>query len=102
MNSKHSITELFKTQYFWDMDISLLDKDKNQRLIIERILTYGSLQEINLLFDLYGKTVIVNTCQQLRYLDPKTLNFIAALFNLPKKSFKCHSVNPLISRHWNS
>ncbi len=33
MNSKHSITELFKTQYFWDMDISLLDKDKNQRLI---------------------------------------------------------------------
>lgn len=102
MNPKHSINELFKTHYFWDTDISLLDKEKNQRLIIERIISFGSLHEINLLFELYGKPAVVKTCRQIRYLDPKTINFLALLFNLSKKDFKCHTANRLKPGHWNS
>jgi hypothetical protein len=93
---------LFKSHYFWDVDVSALDKKKNQRLIIERIITYGSLNEIILLLELYGKDVVISTCRQIHYFDPKTLNFLTALFNLPKEDFKCHTTNPLNIKHWNS
>ena len=32
--------------YFWDIDFSKIDIEKNKRLIIERIISYGNLNEL--------------------------------------------------------
>ena len=89
-------------RYFWDIDIDKLDVISSKRLIIEQVFSLGKLNEMDVLLNFYGKKEIVNTLRQMNYLDPKTLNFVVKLFNIPQNSFKCYSRTPLILRHWNS
>lgn len=84
-----SILSGINKSYFWDVDQNTLDEVKSKRLIIERVVTLGNLNELKLLFNYYGKKEIINTLRKLNYLDSKTLNFIALIFNIPKSSFKC-------------
>ncbi len=85
----NSILAHINKSYFWDVDLKTLDEVKSKRLIIERVVTFGNLDEVISLFKFYGRKEIITTLRELNYLDPKTLNFFALLFNLPKSSFKC-------------
>lgn len=96
MNS--SILSDINQSYFWDVDLNTLDEVKSKRLIIERVVTLGNLNELKLLVDFYGKKEIINTLRKLNYLDPKTLNFIARIFNIPKSSFKCFTRKQLTNQ----
>jgi len=91
---------ILKSHYFWDVDVTALDTIKNRRLIIERILKFGSVDEIAKLTEFYGITSVVETCCILAYLDPKTMNFTALLFSIPKESFKCNHRKSLTQKHW--
>jgi hypothetical protein len=86
---------------FWDVDISKLDEQNSKRLIIERIIQYGTLHEIKLIKDFYGVETIISTLCQLNYIDPKTLNFISLLFKTPKTKFKCYTRAQSMNQHWN-
>jgi hypothetical protein len=77
--------------YFWDIDISKMDAQKNQRLIIERVINFGNSDELSLIMNFYGKETIMNTICCLNFLDDKTLNFFSLYFKIPKKQFKCYS-----------
>jgi hypothetical protein len=90
-----------KSQYFWDVDISDNGSHISRRLIIERVFSFGTLTEIKLLIDHYGKKEVIEEICNLNYLDPKTLNFVSKLFNKPKKSFKCYTRMQLMAQHWN-
>ena len=86
---------------FWDVDITKLDEEKSKRLIIERIINFGTLNEIKLIKEFYGvETVVSNLCK-LNYIDPKTLNFVSLLFQIPKTKFKCYTRAQSTSQHWN-
>jgi hypothetical protein len=102
MDKKKDIIKEINPRYFWDIDISKLDVSSSRRLIIERVFSLGKLEEMVELLNFYGKREVVNTLRQINYLDPKTLNFVAKLFNIPKISFKCYSRIPSNLRFWNS
>jgi len=102
MDKKKDIIKEINPRYFWDIDISKLDVSSSKRLIIERVFSMGKLEEMAELLNFYGKREVVNTLRQINYLDPKTLNFVAKLFNIPKNSFKCYSRIPSNLRFWNS
>jgi hypothetical protein len=87
--------------YFWDIDPANLDEVKSKRIIIERVMNFGNLQEIKLVKDYYGVSEITNILCSLNYIDPKTLNFISILFHIPKTKFKCFSKKQLIRQPWN-
>jgi hypothetical protein len=82
------IKELNK-QYFWDVDFRNLDAVKSKRLIIERVLSLGSLNEINHVLDFYGSEETAKVIRNVNYLDPKTIHFFSLFFNIPKQEFKC-------------
>ena len=84
------LAKLNKT-YFWDVDPDLLDENKSMKIIIERVMNLGNLREIQLVREFYGDQAIKDTIRSFNYIDPKTLNFLSLLFNIPKKSFKCYS-----------
>jgi len=84
--------------YFWDIDYSLMDAQKSQRLIIERVMLYGNLTEIKLIKDYYGKNNIISTLCKINYIDPKSLNFFSLLFGIPKTKFKCYTTKPMCSK----
>jgi hypothetical protein len=102
MNSTQNLVKNLNPQYFWDVDLLKLNDIKGKRLIIERVTTLGSVKEIFLIFERYGRDEIIKTICNINYLDPKTLNFFSKLLNLPKKNFRCYTRRQLKPQHWNS
>lgn len=97
------MTELLENlnkAYFWDTDFSRLDEEKSKRLIIERVMNYGNLYEIQLIKSFYGLAELRTTLCKLNYIDPKTLNFISLFFHIPKTKFKCYTKKQLIPQPW--
>ena len=94
--------EYIKPEYFGDVNFSDNGKYLSRRIIIERVFCFGTLKEIRSLIDSIGKKEILYELRNINYMDPKTLNFIAKVFNLPKKSFKCYTRKQLMPQCWNS
>jgi hypothetical protein len=96
-----ALLEQLHKAYFWDVDITKIDEVKSKRLIIERVINYGNLHEITLIKEFYGIKEIKSTLCKLNYIDPKTLNFISLLFQIPKTKFKCYTRKQLTKQPWN-
>lgn len=86
--------------YFWDVEIISLDEQRSKRLIIERVFSRGTLEEIKRIEDFYGKEVIVSTLTHLAFLDAKTLNFVAVIYSIPKAKFRCYRHRQSIKKSW--
>lgn len=93
------IEQLNKT-YFWDINLNNLDDYKSKRLIIERTLSFGNLKEIKLVINHYGLPETKKIACNLAYFDPKTLNFLSILFDIPKTEFKCYTRKQLKDQPW--
>ena len=96
-----ALLEQLNKAYFWDVDIAKMDEEKSKRLIIERVINYGNLNEIKLIKEFYGLKEIRSILCKLNYIDPKTLNFVSLLFHVPKTKFKCYTRKQLINQPWN-
>ncbi|HRI59577.1 MAG TPA: hypothetical protein PK228_07630 [Saprospiraceae bacterium] len=77
---------------FWDVDATTIDWEKNARWVIARVLSYGNLPDFRELVRYYGLERIKQEMLQVRYLDKKTLSFVAALFQIPKEQFRCYTL----------
>lgn len=97
---ENSLENLNKV-YFWDIEFNTLDKKNSARLIIERIINLGNLDDIHLIKGIYSIDEIKSTLCNLKYMDPKTLNFASKLFNIPKTRFKCYTKKQPVLIHWN-
>jgi len=102
MRNQLNISADFQKQLFWDFDLKGLDPDRSKRLIIERVFALGSLKEIRLVIDYYGKDIVLDVLRSLNYIDPKTLNFLSFFFNVSLESFVCYRRKQLIRQHWSS
>jgi hypothetical protein len=80
---------VFDSGLFWDVDAAAIDWDKNSTWVIARVLSRGNLPDFRELVRFYGLKRIETEMLQVRYLDKKTLSFVAALFNIPKEQFRC-------------
>jgi len=94
------LKKLDKT-YFWDVNSEKLNVETSKRLIIERVVNFGNLEDFKTITDYWGKEEIKRTVVELNYLDPKTLNFLSLLYNISQKDFKCYTSRQLNVQHWN-
>jgi hypothetical protein len=94
------LLEKLNKTYFWDIDPDSLDENKSKRIIIERVMNFGSLREIKLILTHYGKKEVTNTVCNLNYIDPKTLNFLSLLLNVPISEFKCYTRKQSTNQPW--
>lgn len=91
----------FRKELFWDIDFELLNPEAHKRLIIERVLTLGNLDEFFLLLKTYDRKTLIDNITTIGYLDPKTTSFVINFFNIDKKSLKCYTKNRSTIQHWN-
>jgi len=77
---------------FWDADGSSIDWEKNARWVIARVLSRGNLPDFKELVNYYGLERIKTELLQVRFLDNKTLSFVATLFQVPKEQFRCYTL----------
>ncbi|MDD4225850.1 MAG: hypothetical protein WCY58_06605 [Mariniphaga sp.] len=94
------LLEKLNKAYFWDVDPLLLDEFNSKRIIIERVMNFGNLLEIKLVLKHYGKEEVTKTVCNLNYIDPKTLNFLSLLLNVPINEFKCYIRKQSTSQPW--
>ncbi len=86
---------------FWDVNKDTLDAQKNKRLIIQRVLDYGLMQDWQTIKDYYGVDEIAQTATTLKELDPRSLSFISLISKIPEESFSCYTTIQSQPKHWN-
>jgi len=78
-----------RNELFWDIDLDKLDERKNKRLIIERVLNLGEIEEFLELVSFYNRKTLLNELTNIAYFDPKTLKFIISYFGVKQEDLKC-------------
>ena len=86
---------------FWDIDLSKFDNDKNKRLIIERVISMGDLQDLKILIQFYGIKTIKQEIINAGYLDNKTLSWVSDFLDISKTKFNCFTKKQSNLVHWN-
>lgn len=76
-------------KYFWDVDFSKLEKDKNPHFIIERILEFGDMKSIEWMKKSFPEGEIKKIVLSSRRLSPKSANFWRLMFDLDKNKVLC-------------
>lgn len=102
MNSQQSLISKLKPNYFWDVDLAILDDTNASRLIIDRVFSLGEIHEMNQVITFYGEEKVLDILCHLSYIDPKMFNFIIKLFNKPPEAFRCFQRKQSTPQHWNS
>lgn len=74
---------------FWDTRPEDIDFEKHAAWIAKRVLEYGDWPDWQLLVRHYGRERLANIVTQIRTLQPKSLAFCEAWFNLPASVFRC-------------
>jgi hypothetical protein len=90
-----------RKELFWDVDYEKLDSVRHKRLIIQRVLTLGNLNEFIYLLHIYDTKTLVNEIRKIGNLDPKTLKFVTTFFNINRNELKCFTKKQSTKTHWN-
>ena len=94
-------TQTIKKSLFWDVDPESIDLIKHKRFILERVINYGSFDNLKELFRLYGYREIKNDVRKLKNLSNKSLNFVSFFFSIPKEQLTCYTKKLSNREHWN-
>lgn len=79
----------------WSVNVDHLDRERDKSYIIHQILSYGTLDEINWVFQNYGKNEISDTFTHQPYKD-----YRPARFHFVKNYLLDLKNQPLDERHY--
>ncbi len=79
----------FVSQHLWDTPKRNLSLIKHARFIIEGVLEYGDIESFKWLTKTFEEEQIKETLIKGRRISPKTGNFYALYFGLPKGDLLC-------------
>lgn len=85
------VTNHLSPHLFWDTKLESLDFQKNKRLIIDRVLHRGTLEEWNFIKSLYGQDELIKVICALPFIAPKEANFVKVLFNIEPEKMRCYT-----------
>ena len=85
---------------FWDTDPVSVDWEKNAQAIIVRVLERGTLLDFREIKRYYGDDKIIQAATSARSLSKKTVNFIAAIFEVPLTQFRCYKDKQFPELQW--
>jgi hypothetical protein len=89
IKGKNGILRIRRT-LFWDIDMNMIEAERNSKLIIERVFTRGNVNEFIQIMKYYDQKTIKQLIIKAGYLDKKTLNFASKLFEINKTDFLCY------------
>ena len=91
MRQKNNSTNLRKGKIrpslFWDA--GRIDPEKNAKYIIARVLDFGDIEDIRALRAEYSQSMIMAVVRNNRSLLPKSANYWAIYYGIPRKDVSC-------------
>ena len=87
---------------FWEYDFKELDPFEDEHLIMRKVLSYGGIDDLKTLMDIFGKKRIKEFLLKTkgRGINKKRLRFYEVFFDLPKKEVDSWLKDPL-RKLWN-
>ena len=76
-------------RYFWDVDAGKIDLVRNERYVIERLLEFGDTDAIRWILKHYSKQAVISSVKRSRQISPKTANFWALIYSIPREEVRC-------------
>lgn len=76
-------------RYFWDKGPLSTRRDKY--VIIERVLEFGTEEEVEIVLAYYGPECVKEVVRESRELSPRTVNYFVLLFGLSRGETRCFS-----------
>lgn len=92
----------FLKKYFWDVEFKGINLEEHESYIAERLLEYGDPGALSWLLGNIKKETIKKILFRERALSPKSANFWAVFFGLPRNKILCLK-KPYLKRrksHW--
>jgi len=88
----------------WDMDMKEFDMQKGRRLVIERVLERGGMNDFYAMIILYGGINKVKKIieEEVYIFDPRIEALVKAIFNIQKEAMKCYEKKRLREIYLNS
>lgn len=90
----------FSKSLFWDLDLATFDFEKGRRLVVQRVLTLGTMSDLRALVALYSPSMIRQTVLAISDWEPQIRNFIAVWLDIPKEAFACSTSRLSRRKHW--
>lgn len=92
----------FLKKYFWDTDFDQVDVQKHTPEVIGRILEHGNQEAVAWLRKNFTKKKIADCLFHFRFVSPKSANFWAIIYDLPREKILCLKKHYLKTqrRHW--
>jgi hypothetical protein len=87
-------------QAFWDVDMEMIDYDKNARYVVEKVIERGKSKDFDNLLDYYGFEKVGKLALQANWLSDMSINFCCTLFKVKPTDFKCYEKKQLNRQHW--
>mgnify|MGYP000510550781 FL=1 len=76
----------------WEYDLSDFDWWKSRKIVVQRILERGWLEDYYAGFNLYGGIEgFREIIKEIPFLSPRDINFACIVFNLKKEDLKCYT-----------
>ncbi len=91
---------LFTRNILWDVNPETFDIQQGRRLVIQRVLMLGTLDDLRLLKTLYSLSDIQNEVMRIKDWDVKVLNFISLWLDIPREQFACCTHRRSHHKHW--
>ena len=76
-------------RYFWDK--GPLNYKRDKYIIIERVLEFGTEDEVDVIQNYYGVEAVKAVVRESRELSPRTVNYFSLLFSLSREETRCFS-----------
>jgi hypothetical protein len=89
---------LEKKDLFWD--VGDVDSQKHKKFIIERVLSFGDIDDVYWAMEFYGKDQLKKVVEKTRKLDKKSANFWCHYFNINKEEWKKNQLVWTQSAFW--
>lgn len=86
----------------WEYDKDNIDYGKLRTVIIQRVIERGRFNDFYAIFNIYGLSTVIETVQELNYLNDKDMNFVSHIFEIPLEKLKCYRNKQLRPQLWNS
>ncbi len=87
---------------FWEYEFKEIDSSKDEYLIMKKVLSYGGIEDLRTLLDIFGKEKIKGFLLRTKGkgIDKRRLRFYEVFFGLPKEEVDNWIKDPL-RKLWN-
>jgi hypothetical protein len=79
-----------RANLLWDVNLENFDYFKSSQLVVERVVQRGEIDDWLTIFNLYGEHGVREKIKLIPYLNPKDMNFVHKIFDIPLNDLKSY------------